>query len=299
MLPDRELYPFESHFLLRNDLKYHYLDEGRGETVVMVHGNPTWSFYWRNLALALRSQYRVIVPDHMGCGLSDKPDDAHYRYTLDQRVDDLEALLEHLGLRENITLVLHDWGGMIGMAYATRHPERIKRLVVMNTAAFLLPPAKKFPLALWLVRNTALGSFLVRGFNAFSFGASVIGTKRAKLGAKVRKAYRAPYDTWSNRIATLRFVQDIPLKEGDPAWTTCHGVQENLQQFKNIPLLICWGEKDFVFSVEFLEEWIRRFPDAQVHRWSDGGHYILEDAADEITQLVKDFLREHPLEVAA
>src|ERR1700730_17154517 len=108
----------------------------------MVHGTPTCSFYYRDLVEALRDQYRTIVPDHIGCGLSDKPDVSHYNYTLSQRVADLQSLLEQLGLRDNLTLVLHDWGGMIGMAYASRHPERIKRLVILNTAAFPLPPTK-------------------------------------------------------------------------------------------------------------------------------------------------------------
>ncbi len=116
------LYPFRGHFLDLQGIRLHYLDEGRGEPVVMVHGNPTWSFYYRELVKALRDDYRVVVPDHVGCGLSDKPDDDRYDYTLDRRVADLEALLDHLGLTSDLTLVLHDWGGMIGMAYASRHP---------------------------------------------------------------------------------------------------------------------------------------------------------------------------------
>ena len=137
MTPElKKQYPFTGNLLDIQGLNYHYLDEGNGPPVVMVHGNPSWSFYYRNLVLALRDRYRCIVPDHIGCGLSDKPGDNRYDYTLSRRVDDLEALLEHLGIRENITLVVHDWGGMIGMAYAVRHPERIKRLVILNTGAF-------------------------------------------------------------------------------------------------------------------------------------------------------------------
>src|SRR5262245_40625611 len=162
-VPD-ELYPFRSHFLDRSGVRMHYLDEGSGPPVVMVHGNPTWSFYFRNLVQALRDDYRTVVPDHIGCGLSDKPGDDRYEYTLDRRVADLEALLDSLGLTSNLTLVLHDWGGMIGMAFASRHPERIRRLVILNTAAFLLPAGKRLPRSLWLVRNTPLGPLLVRGF---------------------------------------------------------------------------------------------------------------------------------------
>src|SRR3954447_4449252 len=107
----------------RGGLRLHYLDEGEGEPVVMVHGNPTWSFYYRRLVEALSPSHRVIVPDHIGCGLSDKPDDARYQYTLESRVDDLEGLLDHLGIKGDVTLVVHDWGGMIGFTYAARRPE--------------------------------------------------------------------------------------------------------------------------------------------------------------------------------
>ena len=126
----KELYPFEGNYLKLGEHQYHYLDEGEGHPVVMVHGNPSWSFYYRNLAQVLRTTHRVIVPDHIGMGLSDKPSDDAYGYHLEQRVDDLDALLTHLEIDSKITLVVHDWGGMIGMAYATRYPDRISRLVI-------------------------------------------------------------------------------------------------------------------------------------------------------------------------
>lgn len=293
------LYPFTGHFLDLDGLRYHYLDEGSGDPLVMVHGNPTWSFYYRNLVVALRDRYRTIVPDHIGCGLSDKPGDERYEYTLERRVDDLERLLEHLGVTENITLILHDWGGMIGMAYAARHPERIKRLVILNTGAFHLPPTKRFPAALRICRDSRLGAFLVRGLNAFSGVASVIGCKRNPLSYKLRRAYRHPYDSWRNRIATLRFVQDIPLVPADRAYPLVTQVQQSLRQFRNLPMMIAWGELDFVFDRHFLNEWQSRFPRAEVHRFTDCGHYILEDAADEVIPLIDRFLAAHPLEDAS
>lgn len=283
-------YPFTGHRLDLDGLNYHYLDEGSGDPVVMVHGNPSWSFYYRNLVLALRDRYRCIVPDHMGCGLSDKPGDDRYDYTLSRRVDDLERLLDHLGIRENITLVLHDWGGMIGMTYAVRHPERIRRLVILNTAAFHLPKEKPFPLALRICRDTWIGALLVRGLNAFSLAASFVGCKRNPMPADLRRAYRSPYDSWQNRIATLRFVQDIPLSPGDRNYELVSSVARGLEQFTSLPMLICWGEKDFVFDRHFLAEWQRRFPGAEVHSFSDYGHYILEDAGEEIVPLIAAFL---------
>jgi haloalkane dehalogenase len=289
------LYPFAGRVLDRKGLRYHYLDEGAGEPVVMVHGNPTWSFYYRNLVLNLRDRYRTIVPDHIGCGLSDKPGDDRYDYTLASRVDDLEALLDHLQVRDNITLVLHDWGGMIGMAYASRHPDRVKRLVILNTAAFLLPPGKSLPWSLRLCGKSILAPLLVRGLNAFSRAAVRLCAVRRPLPPDVRAAYLAPYGSWHDRIAVLRFVQDIPLHPGDRAYDLVHSVQDALPRLQDVPLLICWGERDFVFDAAFLAEWRRRFPQAEVHTFADAGHFVLEDAGAEITPLVQDFLKRHPL----
>jgi haloalkane dehalogenase len=292
--PPPSWYPFSSHYLDLRGLRYHYLDEGHGEPIVMLHGNPTWSFYYRNLVLGLRDTYRCIVPDHIGCGLSDKPDDSQYEYSLRRRVADLEALLEHLELRDNLTLVLHDWGGMIGMALAHRHPEGIKRLVILNTAAFPLPKAKRLPWSLWWCRMPGIGLLLVRGLNAFSRGAVRYCVRKA-LSLEVRRGYLAPYDSWRNRIAVLRFVQDIPLNPGDRGFDLVHEVAGGLQRFASLPMLICWGEHDFVFDHHFLDQWRRYFPYAEVHRFADAGHYVLEDAGDEILSLMRDFLRRHLL----
>lgn len=292
-LPDgvaQEQYPFSGKLLaLKSGVKLHYLDEGQGKPVVMLHGNPSWSFYYRNLVLALRDTHRVIAPDHIGCGLSDKPGDERYDYTLNSRVDDLDLLLDSLGVKENITLVVHDWGGMIGMAYATRHPERIEKLVILNTGAFFLPEGKSFPAPLRLCR-TPLGALLIRGFNAFARGAAWVGCKRRRMNGELRRAYTAPYNNWANRIATLRFVEDIPLAPGDKAYATVRETQEKLGSLSPLPMLICWGLKDFVFDLHFLEEWQRRFPDAAIHRFPDCGHYILEDAQEEVIPLIKRFV---------
>lgn len=288
-------YPFASNYIDLNGLKYHYLDEGSGDPVVMVHGNPSWSFYYRDLAKELRDNYRVIVPDHIGCGLSDKPDDSHYSYTLQQRVDDLDALLENLDIGDKVTLVVHDWGGMIGMAWASRHPEKIARLVILNTAAFHLPEMKSFPLGLKICRDTGLGTFLVRGLNMFARGAAWVGCKRKRMPLKLQNLYCNPYNNWQNRIATLRFVQDIPLKPEDPGYELISQVETSLAKFSAVPMCICWGEKDFVFDRKFLSEWRRHFPQADVHSFPDCGHYILEDAKDDIIPLISQFLSGHPL----
>ncbi|ABV36122.1 alpha/beta hydrolase fold [Shewanella sediminis HAW-EB3] len=291
------LFPFKRNYLDRNGNKLQYVNEGQGEPVVMVHGNPSWSFYYRNVVTALSGNHQCIVPDHIGCGLSDKPDDSGYDYTLKNRIDDLEALLEHLGVRENITLIVHDWGGMIGMGYAARYPERIKRLVVLNTGAFHLPSSKPFPWPLWICRNTLLGTALVRGFNAFSSIASYVGVKRKPMSKEVREAYVAPFNSWANRISTLRFVQDIPLKPGDRNYELVSEIAASLPKFAKVPTLICWGLKDFVFDKHFLDQWKVEMPHAVVHEFADCGHYILEDAGDEVVGHITDFMTSDPVAV--
>jgi haloalkane dehalogenase len=283
-------YPFEPHYLDRNGIRLHYLDEGTGDPVVMLHGNPTWSYYYRNLVAALRDRCRCIVPDHIGCGFSEKPQPPRYDYSLQSRIDDLTALLDHLGVRENVTLVLHDWGGMIGMGWAARHVEAVKRLVILNTAAFHLPKTKRLPFRLWLGRDTRLGAWLIRSRNAFVRHAANVAVQRKSLPADVREWYLKPYDTWENRVAVLKFVQTIPLKPTDPGYEIVSETEAALPKFANTPALICWGMNDFVFSHQFLEEWERRLPLAEVHRFTDCGHYILEDAADEVIPLIERFL---------
>jgi haloalkane dehalogenase len=267
----------------------HYLDEGRGPPVVMIHGNPTWSFYFRDLVRLLRDDYRCVVPDHVGCGLSDKPSADKYPYSLERRVADLTNLLDHLKIDRDVTLIVHDWGGMIGTAWATRYPERVKRLVVLNTAAFHLPANKRLPLSLRIGRNTTLGAILIRGLNLFCRAAIEWCVVRPMPRA-VRKMYLAPYNSWANRIAVLRFVQTIPLRSSDPGYDIVSETEQRLSLLRNRAMLMCWGMRDFVFDADFLAEWERHFPTAEVHRYPDAGHYLLEDAGDSVGLRVKEFL---------
>lgn len=284
-----DLYPFESRYISISGHKLHYLEEGKGDPVLMLHGNPSWSFYYRDLVQKLSPFYHCLVPDHIGMGYSDKPGDDEYNYTLYQRVNDLEEFLEAKSINKHITLILHDWGGIIGMSYASRHPDAIKKIVILNTAAFHLPEGQRFPFFLRFSR-TLPGEFLVRAFNSFSAGATRIGVHRTKMPKKVRRAYTAPYNSWKNRIAILRFIQDIPLNKEDPAFDLVTDVQNSLNLFHNTPVLIAWGMKDQVFDKDFLKKWTEYFPHAQVYRFDDCGHYILEDAREEVGQLIIDFL---------
>jgi haloalkane dehalogenase len=257
----------------------------------MLHGNPTWSFMYRNLILNLRDRFRCIAPDHVGCGLSDKPDVRVYDYSLARRIADLTALLDRLEVNENVTLVLHDWGGMIGSTWATQFPERVKRLVVLNTAAFPNPEGAELPRSLWWARNTTIGAVMIRGANAFCRLTARWGVTKP-MPAEVESMYLAPYDSWKNRIAVLRFVQNIPLSKSDPGYSIVRETGERLQKLRDRPTLIAWGMHDFVFDEHFLNEWQRRFPDAETHRFADAGHYLLEDASDEVIARISAFLNQ-------
>ena len=292
-------YDFEtSYFKVAGNHKMHYVDQGdkKKPPMVMVHGNPTWSYYYRGLIKAFSNEYRCVVPDHMGMGMSDRPSDKEYEYSFKQRVDDLESLIEHLELGDNITLVVHDWGGMIGMAYATRHPEKIKRLIVLNTGAFHLPNTKKMPWQLNFCRLPLIGEIFVRGFNGFSGDAVKSCVTRKKMKSEIKRGYLEPYNNWKNRIAVARFVQDIPLKRSDRGYRIISEVQATLKQFNDIPVMMCWGMKDFCFDHHFLRVWQEYIPSATVHKFEDCGHYILEDAGDEVVTHMSEFFNENPLD---
>jgi haloalkane dehalogenase len=289
--PPASLYPFESHWLDLDGIRLHYLDEGPRDAPVllMVHGNPTWSFYYRNLVLRLRDRYRCIVPDHVGCGLSDKPGDDRYDYHLARRIEDLGALVDHAVGDASLSLVVHDWGGMIGFGWAAPVAERIQRCVVMNTAAFPMPADKRLPFALWLGGRTPVGTALIRGLNAFSGMASRIAFKKP-VDAEVRAAYTGPYDSWAHRIATLRFVQDIPLKPGDRGYDIVARTGEALDRFRETPVLLPWGLRDFVFDASFYREWQRRLPQAECLPLEDCGHYVLEDGGAPLLDRIEAFI---------
>jgi len=289
-----DLYPFTGHYLPRPAGRLHYLDEGTGDVIVMLHGNPTWSFYYRNMVLALRDRYRCVVPDHIGCGLSDKPPVSQYDYSLKSRVDDLESLLESLDITSNITLMMHDWGGMIGMGFAARHPGRIKRIIALNTGCTRLPSSKSLPCSLWVARNTALGAWMILNRNAFCKTAARRCVTRKPLPPDVKAMYLNPYDSPANRVAVLKFVQTIPLKPADAGYDIVTGVEASTPKFAGVPTLLLWGLKDFVFDAHFLAEWQKHFPHAVTYTFPDCGHYLLEDAGDECLARVNAFLAATP-----
>ncbi len=276
-------YNFQSNFFSIGDNKLHYIDEGDGDVIIMVHGNPTWSFFYRNLITLLSKKFRVIAIDHMGCGLSDKPQT--YSYTLQNHIDNLSLLVKKLKV-EKYSLVVHDWGGAIGMGLAEQAPEKIEKIVVMNTAAFR---SIRIPFRISLCRIPFIGEILVRGFNGFAWPATFMAVSKT-LDKSIASTYLKPYNSWKNRIAVHRFVKDIPLNSFHPSYATLEKVERGLEKIKDlqIPLLIIWGGKDFCFNDFFYKEWCERFPDAETHYFENGGHYIIEDEWESIKPI---FLR--------
>lgn len=281
------LYPFQPRtFVTAGGARLSYVDEGpRGdEAVLMLHGNPTWSLYYRDLVHALAPSLRCIVPDHVGMGLSDKP--ADYDYRLATRIADVAGLVDSLGLKR-VHLVVHDWGGAIGFGLACRDPGRIGRIVILNTAAFR---SERIPWRIAACRTPLVGPLIVRGLNGFAGPATRMAMSRRKLTPEEKRAYLWPYDTWANRVAVSAFVRDIPRRNSAPSWTTLAEVEQGLPLFRGHPVAIVWGGRDFCFNDHFLARWREFLPAADVHRIADAGHYVLEDAREDVVPRAVEFL---------
>lgn len=267
------------------DYSIHCIDTGGpGRPVLLLHGNPTWSFFYRGLVAELRRDFRCVAPDHLGCGLSSKPQDWPYR--LEGHMANLERVVAALGLAE-CDLVVHDWGGAIGMGLAGRKPEWVRRIVILNTAAFR---SRHLPRRIALCRTPLLGTPLVRGLNAFAWPATFMAVTRA-LAPEVRQGYLWPYRTWRDRVAIDGFVRDIPLEEDHPSYDTLVEVEEGLARLRDKPMLIYWGGRDFCFTERFYRQWQKRFPAAQARWIADAGHYVLEDARGRAEREIAAFLR--------
>ncbi len=279
-----KLYPFSSRYFTVESQgqkeTLHYIDEGQGDPVVMLHGNPTWSFYYRNIIRELKKRHRAIAVDHIGSGLSGKPE--NYPYRLENHIDNLSQLIKHLDLN-NITLIVHDWGGAIGFGWAVQHLDRVKKIVITNTAAFL---SQDIPKRISILRTPLLGEKAMRHLNLFAWPATFMATQKG-LSPLVKKGLLAPYKNYRTRIGIARFVQDIPLKKSHPSYNCLANIE---RQLKNIscPILILWGMKDFCFHSKFLDRWQEIYPKAKVHRFEEAGHYLFEDDLDaSIAQIVQ------------
>jgi haloalkane dehalogenase len=283
-LPD---YPATSHFATVDGFQLHYIDEGShdAEPVLMVHGNPTWSFYWRLLVKRLAPTHRAIAIDHIGCGLSDKP--AAVPYTLDSRIAHLVEFVRQQDLRR-VTLVVHDWGGAIGLGAALQDLQRYRRFVVLNTAAF---PPPLFPLRIRICRTPLLGRVALQGMNLFARAAVTMATeRRGGLPAEVARGMLAPYDNWQNRRAIYEFVRDIPTRADQPTMQRLVNIEKGLPQIDDGQVLLLWGMRDWCFRPTCLKRFQKIWPTARVVEYPEAGHYVMEDAGESVVSEIQQFL---------
>lgn len=284
---DPEIFPYDSKQLTVGDHRLSYLDEGAGDrTILCVHGNPTWSFYWRRVVDRFRSTHRVVAVDHLGCGRSDKPARSEFAYSLAAHRDNLLALIDELDLHK-ITLLAHDWGGAIGLAAMLERPERLDRIILLNTGAF---PPPYVPWRIAACRLPLLGTLGVRGLNLFARAAVTMAMSRQRLDPAVARGLLAPYDSWQNRVAIDAFVRDIPLTARHPTQDTLAQLERELPQLAGFPALLIWGMKDWCFREECLRRFQNVWPGALVRKISDAGHYVIEDAPEETLESIAEFL---------
>lgn len=281
-------FPFAPHYYSINGFDMHYVDEGNGEPVVMLHGDPTWGYLYRKFIPALSRHHRCIVPDHMGMGKSGVPLEP-FPYRLQHHIANLEALLLHLDV-QNITLVVHDWGGPVGLGFAVRHPRRIKRLVLLNTWAFAPWPGGPFPRLLEIIRSERGENFVLKK-NGYLEPALLGTTHYTKnLTPSVMEAYKAPYPAPETRTALLCWSRDIPVHESDVSYAEMKRIELGLPQFSKTPALIIWGMKDPVLPASVLRLWQQLYPQAITHEIEDASHFLQEDAPERIIKYIDEFL---------
>ena len=270
----------------------HYVDEGPKEnskhTILCVHGNPTWSFYYRSILSRFRDAHRVIAVDHIGCGLSDKPQ--RYAYSLATHTDNLIRLLDELDLRQ-VTMVVHDWGGAIGLGAAVERLDRIRNLLILNTGAF---PPPYLPRRIAACRIPWIGPFAIRYANAFAKAAIYMAIDRLpKLSDKARDGLLAPYNSPQNRIAIDGFVQDIPMSPRHPTWQVLSQLERNLPQLSHLPIHFVWGMRDWCFRPECMERMNIAWPNATRRELQDVGHYVMEEAPTEVLEELQKLVDGH------
>jgi pimeloyl-ACP methyl ester carboxylesterase len=292
----REQWPWPPHYARVNGWRMHYVDEGRGDPVVLLHGNPTWGFLYREFVEPLtRAGHRVVIPDMIGFGLSEKPtrEEAH---SLDGHIANLTALLRGLDLRR-ITLVCHDWGGPTGLGFAFSNLDRVAALVVMSTWAWALPPAefhtRLFP---WRMMHAPLvGPYLLGRHNALATrGIYLSVVDREKFRKRAQQAYEWALPDAASRLLTWTWPRWIPLDTTARALKRFSWLETELAQCR-LPTLIVWGREDDVFdATTFAGRFKQLLPHAEGPHLVTGRHFLQEDSGSEIAALIAGFLARRP-----
>jgi len=287
----RGTFPFQSLYFKAPDGQMAYVDQGQGEPIVMLHGNPTWSYLYRKFIPPIAAQHRAIAVDHLGFGRSEKPAKT---LRLEDHIKNFSELALNLDLTD-VTLVMQDWGGPIGLGFATRHPERIKRLVIMNTWAFRIAAGTRLHPLLEQFRTPGTGEAMVQGMNLFVEGFLPAGIHRPERREPVMMAaYRAPFPDFNSRAPILAFPRDIPVGDDHPSAAVMGAIQDNLHKLQ-VPALMVWGIHDIAIPPQLIEaRWLRYFPDAEVHLLDTASHFLQEDEPEQIISLILDFSGRHP-----
>lgn len=284
-------FPFESRFVEVDGVRLARIDEGSGEPVVMVHGNPTWSYLYRHFVGPLATAgYRAVAPDLLGFGRSDKP---LVDYTYERHIASLSAHLLALDLRD-ITMVVQDWGSPISLAFASEHPERVKRLVVMNARPRPFESESELPAIFARFREPIMGEVLVQGLNAFVEGMIPNGIfKKERVTPALLDAYRAPLPDFNSRAAALAFARGHPIGPGHRDYERERRTSEWVSRFRGPALLVC-ALRDHAYAQKSLEIWQELLPHATSRTLPDAAHYLQEDAHEEIVPWIIEFLRQNP-----
>ena len=277
-VPD-ELYPFESRYADLGGSLVHYLDEGTGPPLLLLHGNPTWSFLYRDIITGLRDRYRCMAVDYPGFGLSSPA--PGYRFTPAEHAGVVEQLVEGLGLSE-VTMMVQDWGGPIRFAVATRHPERFAAFVIGNTWAW--PKSDPGTQLFSRLLGGPIGRRLMANRNFFVEKALPGGVNRVTLPEAVMNAYRGPFPTPASRVPTAVFPREI--LDSRPFLAE---IEQRLPQLSDRPALLVWPTKDVAFRDRERKRWEQLFPDHQTVVLEGAGNYIQEDAAEEIVTAIRNW----------
>ena len=276
-LPD---YPFAPHWLDLDGLRQHYLDEGEGEPVLLLHGEPTWSFLWRKVIPPLARGARVVAPDLIGFGRSDKPTDPGW-YSYDGHVASIERLVARLEL-DRITLVVHDWGGPIGLRFAVEHPELVERIVIFDTGiGGGKPPGERWLRFRDVVREVG---------GELDIGRLVEAGTAQGLSDEVRAAYDAPFPTPESKAGALAFPELVPTEPEHPSTAPMNRVRDALAEWRK-PALVVWGADDSVLSPRIAEQFVELIPGAEGPVLVDGAsHFLQEDRPGEVTEAIAGFM---------
>jgi pimeloyl-ACP methyl ester carboxylesterase len=279
---DRILYPFAHQTMDLPAGQIHYVDEGKGDPIVFVHGTPTWSFVWRQQIKQLSRMYRCIAPDHLGFGLSEKP--LNFSYTPEAHADNLEQFINKLQLRD-ITLVVHDFGGPIGLRYALRYPQNVKNIVILNTWMWSLEDEGKImKISRFMAGGIGKLLYLRLGFSPnFLLPQGYHESKH--LTKDIKLHYQKPLIKASSRIGTWQFAK--ALHQSSSYFSELWQQREKLL---TINKLIIWGEKDKLLPITFLAKWERAYPDAKIIKYK-AGHFVQEERGGEVADAIQNFIK--------